>query len=155
MSISTLEEKQRPVRMLLVEDNKGDIMLIKRAFAQSAIPHEIIVARTGEEALEQLDSRPMDNQADMILLDLNLPGISGHEVLHTVKSHERHKRIPVFVLSSSSASDDVVRCYEAHANCYLVKPHSLETLKEITYRIGQFWFSLAVLPNGETRRYAA
>jgi chemotaxis family two-component system response regulator Rcp1 len=155
MSISTLEEKQRPVRMLLVEDNKGDIMLFKRAFAQSAIPHEITVARTGEEALEQLDSRPMDDQSDMILLDLNLPGMSGHEVLRAVKAHERHKRIPVFVLSSSRAPEDVVSSYEQHANCYLVKPHDFDALKEITHRIGQFWFSLAVLPNGETRRYVA
>ncbi len=152
MSIATLEEKHRPVRLLLVEDNKGDVLLIKRAFSRSPIPHEITVARTGEEALSILNSHPMDDQSDMILLDLNLPGISGHEVLRTVKNHERHKRIPVFVLSSSRAAEDVVSSYEAHANCYLVKPHDLETLEEITHRIGEFWFSLAVLPNGEMRR---
>lgn len=153
MSIATLEEKNRPVRMLLVEDNKGDVLLIKRAFSLSTIPHEITVARTGEEALAILDSHPMDDQSDMILLDLNLPGISGHEVLRTIKSHERHKRIPVIVMSSSRAVEDVVNSYEAHANCYLVKPHDLETLEEITQRIGEFWFSLSVLPNGETKRH--
>ncbi len=152
MSISTLEERQRPVRMLIVEDNKGDIMLIKRAFSQSNIPHEITVARTGEEALEVLENSHLGNQSDMILLDLNLPGMNGHEVLRSVKTSEHYKHIPVFVLSSSRAIEDVTSCYEEHANCYLVKPHSLDMLREIIHRIGQFWFSLAVLPNGETRR---
>lgn len=152
MSISTLEEKQRAVRMLIVEDNKGDIMLIKRAFSQSNIPHEITIARTGEEAMDVLNSSNISHQVDMIILDLNLPGMSGHEVLQVLKNNEHYKHIPVFVLSSSRAIEDVVTSYEEHANCYLVKPHSLEMLREIIHRIGQFWFSLAVLPNGELRR---
>jgi CheY-like chemotaxis protein len=152
MSISTLEEKQRPMRMLIVEDNKGDIMLIKRAFSQSNIPHEITIARTGEEALNVLNNSSINHQVDMIILDLNLPGMSGHEVLQILKNNENYKHIPVFVLSSSRAIEDVVTSYEEHANCYLVKPHSLDMLRDIIHRIGQFWFSLAVLPNGELRR---
>lgn len=152
MSISTLEEKQRPVRMLIVEDNKGDIVLIKRAFSQSNIQYEITVARTGEEAIDVLNNCHINDQMDMIILDLNLPGMSGHEVLQVLKNNEHYKHIPVFVLSSSRAIEDVVTSYEEHANCYLVKPHSLDMLREIIHRIGQFWFSLAVLPNGELRR---
>lgn len=154
MSIATLEDKHRPVRVLLVEDNKGDVLLIKRAFSLSAIPNVITVARTGEEALSIIDSHPIDSQTDMILLDLNLPGISGHEVLQTIKTHDLHKFIPVFVLSSSRSVEDVVSSYAAYANCYLIKPHDIEALEDITHRIGEFWFSLAVLPNGDAKRHA-
>ncbi len=155
MSIDVLKNKNRPIRLLLVEDNRGDVILIKRAFLRSQTPYEITVARTGEEALQIVREAPDGAQADMIILDLNLPGLSGHQVLCAIKNHERLRRIPVFILSSSSAEADVVECYNAHANCYIVKPHTLETLCEIADRIEAFWFSLAVLPNGESGKQAA
>lgn len=151
MSMATLAQKRRPMRVLLVEDNKGDILLICRALIQSGVPHEITVVRNGQEALAVLHSDDTNSWPDIVFLDLNLPGMSGHEVLQTIKESSAHKHLPVFMLSSSRASEDVVRCYQSHTNCYLVKPHDLSALREIIQRVGRFWFSLAVLPSHTTQ----
>ena len=143
------ETTRKPIRMLLIEDNKGDALLINRAFSQLDTPYEITVARTGEEALSVLDGV---RSYDYILLDLNLPGINGHEVLQTIKSSERFKHIPVFVLSSSRAQEDVLGSYQAYASCYLVKPHNLDALCEITSSITNFWFSKVLLPDNVSWR---
>jgi len=155
MNSRTLQEKARPAKMLLVEDNRGDVLLMQRAFAKSGVPYEFTVARSGEEALTMLYADDAPCECDMILLDLNLPGMSGHEVLRKLKGDERFKQIPIFVLSSSRAEEDVITSYEDHANCYLVKPHSIDDLYEIARRIGQFWYSIVVLPNDEERRHIA
>lgn len=149
MSIDTTRIRSRPIRLLLVEDNKGDVILFRRAFGNCNIPLDITVARTGEEMLQLLDERPGVQIPDIIVLDLNLPGLSGHQALRAIKADERLRRIPVFILSSSLAESDVTSCYDAHANCYIVKPYGLENLSDIAKRIGQFWFSLAVLPDTE------
>jgi len=154
MSVLPLQHRQRPMRLLLVEDNRGDVMLLKRAFTQSNIPHEITIARTGEEALAIVNTAQPHTSADIIILDLNLPGLSGLEVLQALKNDAQHQSIPIFVLSSSRAQADVVESYQSHANCYLVKPHDLDSLCEIVERIGQFWYALAVLPSHESKARA-
>lgn len=150
MNSSTLEAQKRPMRILMVEDNKGDAMLIRRVIGESGIPSELAEARTGESALELLEQISSGQWPDIILLDLNLPGISGHQVLTAVKGHADLKRIPVFILSSSRAINDIVGSYESYANCYLVKPHDVGALRTIAKGIRDFWYSLAILPNGTT-----
>ena len=152
MSIETLEQKHRPARVLLVEDNHGDVLLTRRAFKQSRIANELTVAENGEDALAILNqdgefaNTPLP---DLILLDLNLPKMSGQDVLTEIKTHEKLKRIPVIILSSSKAEQDVVKSYELHANGYVVKPMDLENFQEVVTKLEQFWFTLVVVPNGE------
>ncbi len=140
-----------PIRLMLVEDNRGDVLLFKRAMQRAEIPHELIVAPTGEKALRLVREAADGEQVDMIILDLNLPGLNGHQVLAVLKAHEDYRRIPVFILSSSEAPEDVVAGYNEYANCYIVKPHDLEKLNEIVQCISNFWYSLAA-PSQKTGR---
>ena len=146
----TLSNKGRTAEILLVEDNPGDILLTKRALAKSRMLNNITSARSGDEAMAILShdsARPSAKTPDLILLDLNLPKISGLDVLKNVKSHEKLRRIPVIIFSSSQAEADVVRSYDFHANSYIMKPVSLEAYAQVVASIEQFWFSLVVLPN--------
>ena len=149
MTADTLAEKHRPARILLVEDNKGDVLLTKRAFKEGRFANEIIVARTGEEALMHLrkEGEYSGSKApDIILLDLNLPQMSGQDVLKIIKDDPQLKHIPVVILSSSKANQDVVKSYSLHANGYIVKPVSLESFTEVVKKIEQFWFTVVVMP---------
>lgn len=147
MVFDTLEHLKRPVRILLVEDGRGDALLIKKAFRQSNIPSEITLALSGEEALEVVNNST--HLPDIIVLDLNLPGMNGKQVLRTLKEDTKYRRIPVIILSSSKAKSDVTECYDLHANSYIVKPHDIESLCHITEKLEHFWFSLAVLPHAD------
>lgn len=152
MTTDTLQNKIRPVRILLVEDNLGDVVLTQRAFKEVKIATQIAVARTGEEAVAML-RREGDWAAlelpDLILLDLNLPKMSGLEVLQIIKTEESLRHIPVVVLSSSRAEQDVVRSYNLHANGYVTKPGSPESFTEVAQKLEQFWFTLVVLPDAD------
>lgn len=145
----TKHTSPRPIQILLVEDNKGDVMLTKRAFSQAQMPVDFQVAMTGEEALERLHSDTPTAPVlhpDIILLDLNLPFISGCEVLDRIKHDPALKHIPVIMLTSSKAESDVMRCYQSHANSYLVKPSSQQQFATIVKAVENFWFNHAVLP---------
>mgnify|MGYP000426180829 CR=1 FL=1 len=148
MTNDTLQNKGRLVRLLIVEDNRGDALLVKRAFGRLTIKNNITIATTGEEALRLLNNEIKKNKVkkpDIIILDLNLPGMHGLEVLKTIKNDAQLKRIPVIILSSSCAEYDVIHCYDNYANCYMKKAANLEELYELIDKIEEFWFKHVIL----------
>jgi CheY-like chemotaxis protein len=139
----------KPIEILLVEDNPGDARLTREALAMSTIRHQLHHARDGEEAMAFLRREPPfanAPQPDLILLDLNLPRRDGREVLEDVKRDRRLMHIPVVVLTSSQAEEDIMRSYQLHANCFITKPVDLEQLNKVVQGIEQFWFTLVTLP---------
>lgn len=145
----TVENAKRVAKVLLVEDNPGDITLTKLAFEQARIMCVMDVVMTGEEALEYLQKQGDYTDVetpDIVLLDLNLPGIHGQQVLEYIKNTEPLKRTPVVILSSSRAESDVVQSYDRHANGYVVKPLNLQSFYDVVQKLENFWFSLVILP---------
>ena len=141
----------KPVEILMVEDNPGDVRLAVEAFKERKIHNNLYVARDGEEALAFL-RREGDHgsspRPDLILLDLNLPKVSGHEVLEQIKKDPELRRIPVVILTTSKAEEDIVRTYDHYANCYITKPVDLEKFIEVVKSIEGFWFTIVRLPPG-------
>ena len=138
-----------PVRILLVEDDRGDIRLTQEALVDSDIDHSLNVVRDGAEALDYLYQRGRFAQAlppNIILLDLNLPGKHGHEVLQQIKSDDALKHIPVIVLSTSDNIIDVQASYRLYANSYVTKPEDFDGFKATIQVIENFWFDTAQLP---------
>lgn len=139
-----------PIEVLLVEDNPGDVRLVKEALRDFHLPLKLIVARDGEEALQILfgtspaTAPPLRPQ--MILLDLNLPKRSGHEVLRCVKEHAELRTTPVVIVSSASSHEEVNRAYKLSANCYICKPMDLETTLQTIRDICTFWLERVTLP---------
>lgn len=138
-----------PVKILLVEDNPGDIRLTAEVLEQAKVHNELSLAADGPEAIAFL--RREGNYAnaprpDLILLDLNLPKKGGLEVLAVIKSDEGLKRIPVVILTSSKADEDIAGSYELHANCYVTKPVELEQFIATLKSIEDFWFAIVKLP---------
>ncbi len=146
MTASTLREKNRPARILHIEDNLGDAKLLKLAFTQSAMHCDITNAKSAEWALRILKDETLE-LPDLILLDLNLQSMNGTELLEIIKQDPLFKHIPVIILSSSVADSDVRECYAQHANGYIAKPRSIEGLNIMAKRLEAFWFSLAIIPN--------
>lgn len=146
----------RPVEILLVEDNPGDVILTEIAFKESKIANNLYVARDGEQAIEYLKQNSGFEGAvkpDLILLDLNMPKKNGREVLAEVKSDENLKNIPVVVMTSSMAESDILQSYNLHANSYVVKPVNLEKLAEVIESIENFWFTVVILPSEQSKQY--
>jgi CheY-like chemotaxis protein len=138
-----------PLQVLLVEDNPGDVRLTQEVLRESRVPSEVQVASDGEQALDYLQAR--GEYADrprpsLVLLDLNLPRKSGLEVLAECKSDDALRRVPVVVLSGSSATHDVARAYDLHANAYVTKPLDLSEFIAALRAIEGFWLDLATLP---------
>lgn len=139
----------KPIDILLVEDNPGDARLTREALAQSTVRNVLHHARDGEEALAFLRHQGTfaDSPApDLVLLDLNLPRRDGREVLEDIKHDPRLMHIPVVILTSSQAEEDILRSYRLHANCFITKPVDLEQLTKVVQGIEQFWFTLVKLP---------
>jgi two-component system, chemotaxis family, response regulator Rcp1 len=136
-----------PVEILLVEDNPGDVRLFKEALWETGMPHHLHSVDDGEKALNLLfDREGRATYPDVVILDINLPKLSGHEVLRAIKQDARTRTLPVIVLSSSRAKSDVQQAYESNANCYLQKPNNLEDLFRIVFAIESFWLNTAQLP---------
>lgn len=135
--------------LLLVEDNPADIRLTREVLDIWSLPHNLSVAQNGEEALSFLrregvySSKPAVN---LVLLDLNLPGKSGFELLGEIKRDAKLKHIPVIVLTTSFMEADVKKAYDAHANCYIVKPIDLVEFERVSKAIENFWLTVARLP---------
>lgn len=147
--MTKLTERARAAQVLLIEDNHGDAVLTRRAFRRARMPSDITVAETGEAGLSILRREGEYAGAavpDLILLDLNLPHMHGQDFLSEIKGDPRLKRIPVIVLSSSSADADVTGCYDRHANGYITKPVTTETYDDIVSKIENYWFGLMQLP---------
>jgi two-component system, chemotaxis family, response regulator Rcp1 len=132
--------------IMLIEDNPGDVRLTREALRDLA-PRELLVAEDGFEALQMLRAGlARGERPDLILLDLNLPGKHGHEVLDEVKQDRDLRTIPVIIVTSSSSQEDVRRSYELHANCYITKPSDLDRFFEVMRGIDHFWLNLVLLP---------
>lgn len=138
-----------PFEILLVEDNPADVDLTRDQLEASRIPHHLHLAKDGVEALQFVRREgPFEHaaQPDLILLDLGLPRKDGREVLAELKQDPELRRIPIIVLSSSNAQNDVLKTYNLHANAYVTKPSSLEQYGVIFERIEQFWLQVVQLP---------
>lgn len=139
----------KPIDILLVEDNPGDARLTREALAQSKVRNVLHHARDGEEALAFLRHQGRFAESptpDLVLLDLNLPRRDGREVLEDIKGDPKLMHIPVVILTSSQAEEDILRSYRLHANCFITKPVDLEQLTKVVQGIEQFWFTLVKLP---------
>ena len=140
----------KPLDILLVEDNPADVRLTQEAFREGKILNNLTVARDGVEAMEFLRRRGKHAAAvrpDLILLDLNLPRKDGREVLAEIKSDPALMRIPIVVLTTSRAETDIVKSYNLHANCYVVKPVDLEQFLDVIKAIDNFWLTAVTLPH--------
>lgn len=141
----------RPIDILLVEDNPGDIDLAREALGMGKLHNLLHVVRDGMAALDFLHMTGKYAAAprpDLIILDLNLPKKDGREVLAEIKQDESLKRIPVVILTTSSAEDDILKTYNLHANCYITKPIDLKQFLHVVQSIEAFWLSIVVLPGG-------
>jgi CheY-like chemotaxis protein len=139
----------KAVKILLIEDNPGDVRLLEEAFKELDANILIQVARDGAEGLDvvfQTSFPQRPGSPDLILLDLNLPKVNGHDVLARIKGDPATAQIPVIVLTSSRAESDIRRAYQAHANAYLKKPSTLDGLIAAATHIKNFWMETATLP---------
>jgi len=137
------------VKVLLVEDDPGDVLMTREALAEHHVPHQLFVVPDGVSALEFLRKEGEHATAptpDLVLLDLNLPRMSGREVLAAVKSDPALARIPVVVLTTSGAEDDVVASYALHANAYVTKPVDFDVFVDVVRKIDDFFVSVVRLP---------
>jgi|SRR5579859_4722910 len=143
-------EDTRTLEILLVEDAPGDVRLASEALKLLPIENRIHVAADGQEALNYLRQRESyagESLPDLVLLDLNLPRVNGHEVLQKMKNDPRLKHIPVVVLTSSKNEEDVLKAYDAYANCYVTKPTDWSEYSSAIQSIGDFWFNFVKLPS--------
>jgi len=136
-----------------VEDNEGDIELTKEAFEEAKFRNNLHIVDEGDLALDFLFKRNGYEDSptpDIMLLDLNLPGTDGREVLEKVKADTHLKRIPVIVLTSSKADKDIIESYDLHANCYIVKPVNAVKFMDVVQHVENFWVDVVCLPNSAT-----
>ena len=141
----------RPIDILLVEDNPGDIDLAKEALGMGKLHNTLYVVQDGVAAMDFLRKKgkyATVPRPDLIILDLNLPKKDGREVLAEIKEDAGLKRIPVVVLTTSRAEEDVLKTYNLHANCFVTKPLNMKQFLHVVQSIEEFWLSIVVLPNG-------
>lgn len=142
----------KQINVLLVEDNPGDTELTRQSLAASKLSINLVALDDGEKALKYLKQTPPYQKAerpDLVLLDLNLPKLSGGEVLHAIKADKNLKSLPVVVLTSSEEETEVSKCYAEGANCYIVKPVDFKSFMNIVGLIEEFWFSVVKLGQGK------
>jgi CheY-like chemotaxis protein len=148
--MTTTTTAGRPIEILLVEDNPGDVRLTKEALKEDKLSNNLHVVGDGMDALAWLRRQgdyTDSPRPDIILLDLNLPRKDGREVLSEIKSDDELKRIPVVVLTTSRAEEDVLKAYNFNANCYITKPVDLEQFIKVVKSIKDFWLSIVKLPD--------
>ena len=139
----------RPIEVLLVEDNPGDVRLTQEALKEGRVINHLNVVRDGVEATDFLWRRGKYTSAprpDLILLDLNLPRKTGNEVLQEIKTDPSLRRIPVMILTTSKAEQDLHQAYNLHANCYIAKPVDLDQFLDVVRSIEHFWLTIVTLP---------
>ena len=143
----------RPIDILLVEDNLADARLTEIGLREAKVSNQLFIARDGVEAMEYLrrtGAHADAHRPDLILLDLNLPRMSGHEVLREIKGDPTLRRIPVIILTTSTAERDIAASYDLHANCFVSKPIDFDNFLTVVRQIDQFWLSLVALPADRT-----
>jgi len=139
----------KPIEILLVEDNPGDVRLTAEALRENKFRNKLNVVADGVEAMAYVRREGKYSDAprpDLILLDLNLPKKDGREVLAEIKTDEDLKRIPVVILTTSKAEEDIFKTYDHHANCYVTKPVELDQFIKVVKTIQEFWFTIVTLP---------
>ena len=144
-----IDEKSKLIRILLVEDNPSDVCLTREAFSSCKISNQLDVVDNGEKAMDYLYQRGAYAETmkpDMILLDLNLPGKDGRDVLKEIKEDPNLKRIPVVILTTSKAEQDILKTYDFHANAYIIKPVDLDQFIDAVKRIEDFWLAVVRFP---------
>ena len=144
-----IKKNVKPVEILLVEDNPGDIRLTIEALKESKIINNLNIVYDGTEAIEFLTKQGKykdKSRPDLILLDLNLPKKDGREVLAEIKADDNLKPIPVVILTTSEADEDILKTYQLHANCYITKPVNIDQFIKVVKSVGNFWFSIVKLP---------
>jgi chemotaxis family two-component system response regulator Rcp1 len=137
------------IEILLIEDNPGDVRLTQEALKEAKVRNNLRVSRDGVEALaflRQEGAHADTPRPDLVLLDLNLPKKDGREVLAEIKADDRLKRIPVVILTTSQAEEDIIRMYNLHANCYVTKPVDLDQFLKVVKSIEEFWLTIVKLP---------
>lgn len=145
----TIPMTYHEIEILLVEDNPGDVRLTQEALAEGKVLNHLSVAEDGVVALAHLRREGAFSEApwpDIILLDLNLPRMDGRELLAIIKSDPELKSIPVVILTTSKAEEDILKSYDLHANCYITKPVDLERFITVVKSVEEFWFTIVKLP---------
>lgn len=153
MSMS-IDTEGRVVHVLLAEDNPTDVLLTREALADAKLRIHLHVVEDGVEALEFLHKEGKYGDVpnpDIILLDLNLPNMNGHEALTAIKSDDRLKHIPVVILTTSEDEADVQESYHSGANCYITKPVNFDQFRSVVKTIETFWFTIVTLPHEESQ----
>ena len=146
---ANIEMNAKPIELLLVEDNPGDVRLTRVALKSGKVWCNLHVAEDGQAALaflRQQGSYANAPRPDIILLDLNLPKIDGREVLSNIKADENLKRIPVVILTTSQAEEDILRAYNLNANCYITKPVDFDQFLNVVRVVEEFWLTIVKLP---------
>jgi len=137
----------KPINILLVEDNEGDILLTTEALDESKIINKISVIKDGKAAItffERLSEN--DIWPDLVLLDVNLPKMNGHEVLNYLKNNDTYKNIPVIMLTTSSSEKDIMAAYNSYVNCYITKPIDVADFMDAIVKIEEFWINIVSIP---------
>ena len=148
-----METHGSPIEILLVEDNPADVRLTMEILKETKVRNTLTVVGDGNEALDLLHRTGQYTGAvrpDLILLDLNLPKKDGQQVLAEIKADPDLKRIPVVILTSSKAEEDIIKSYNLYANCYVTKPVGLEQFVQVVKSIEDFWLTIVKLPQGKT-----
>jgi len=143
------EKNTNSIEILLVEDSPGDQRLTKEALKEGKINNNLYIVEDGEEAIAFLRKQEPFKKVpkpDLILLDLNLPKMNGQEVLKIIKADEKLKRIPVVILTTSQADEDILNAYNLNANCYITKPVDFDQFIHVVNKIQEFWFTIVKLP---------
>lgn len=137
----------KPIHILLIEDNEGDILLTTEALEESKIINAITVIKDGKAAIDYFnDLNKKSDMPDMVLLDINLPKVSGHEVLIFIKTHADFKHIPVIMLTTSSSEKDIMQAYNNYVNCYITKPIDVTDFIRAMTKIEDFWINIVTVP---------
>jgi CheY-like chemotaxis protein len=147
-----MSETIKVIDILLVEDSEGDIRLVRESLKEGKLKNNLFVVTDGVEAMDFLHKKGKysdEAKPDLILLDLNLPKKDGRKVLAEIKADVNLKRIPVVILTTSAAEADILKTYDLHANCYIVKPLDLNQFINVVKSIENFWLSIVKLPDGE------
>ena len=137
----------KAVNILLIEDNEGDILLTTEAFEESKIVNNLKVIKDGKEAIRYFEGLTNnDEKPSLVLLDVNLPKVSGHEVLSYIKSNLKYQSIPVIMLTTSSSERDILTAYKNHVNCYITKPIEVSDFMRAILKIEDFWINIVSVP---------
>lgn len=142
------------VKILLIDDNEGDILLTNEAFKEANFESQLIALKDGQQAIKYLKKEAEFQNGltpDIILLDLNIPKINGLDILDFIKSDRYLKVIPVIILTTSNSQNDILKSYERHANCYLTKPVNFSNFSMLIQLVTKFWLTAVELPKSDNR----